>query len=307
MSQLGEKILHAAKRVAFYLLYPFYGYMDGRFKDLQARITSLNTRISQNQSTLDPIVEKMNSAWPAATIAQLKQPTADFMQWANSEKGFAAQAGLWFNPPVEVCYREGSVHANQIHERIVEIPFALASIRELPPDSLILDIGSAESTLSISLACTGYQVISMDIRPYPMKHPRITHVVADVDEWKGPQRPLDAIFCISTLEHLGLNCYGYGSTKPGLDRKAMSLFAQWLKPGGQLVLTVPYGRRAVTELERTYDAELIEHLLVDWEVRRRALYVRTAPTCWDVLDAEPEADFWTDDTRGVLAIEAVQR
>jgi cyclopropane fatty-acyl-phospholipid synthase-like methyltransferase len=176
----------------------------------------------------------------------------------------------------------------------------------LPQGSHVLDFGATENTLALSLASMGHHVDAVDLRPYPLEHPRLTKVICPVEEWEGSERPFDAIISLSTLEHVGLGHYG-DSRSPhlDLDQAILERFRGWLRPGGLLILTAPYGRWSVDELQRTYDAKHLDALLRCWEVLDRRYAVSPDPLRWFVIHDDPLADGTRDMvTRGVVMLKA---
>jgi hypothetical protein len=239
--------------------------------------------------------------------------TADLLNWSNGHNGPAAQAGVWFNPPVTVFHHDGTVRANDVNERIVEIPYVLGAVASLPAGSLVLDFGATESTVSLSLASLGLDVVAADLRPYPLTHPRIEPLVGPIESWSGPSRPLDAVVCLSALEHVGLGAYDEAPTVTpvhgaggDLDRTIAELFRGWLRDGGELVLTAPYGRWEVGETQRVYDAAHLDAVLAGWTVREKVVCVQTAHDRWERADGEPPASTWDDGTRGVVLVRAAK-
>ena len=235
--------------------------------------------------------------------------TADFLNWASGHTGPAAQAGMWFNPAVTVFHHDGTVRPGDVNERIVEIPWVMGLAASLEPGSLVLDFGATESTVSLSLASLGLDVIAADLRPYPLAHPRIRSLTGPIEQWEGPERPLDAVFCVSALEHVGLGAYDETPTVPDpahpeLDRQIVERFARWLRPGGEIAFTAPYGRWEVNELQRVYDAEHLDALFAGWDVTGRAICIQTANDRWERVDGEPDASTWDDGTRGVVLLRA---
>jgi hypothetical protein len=231
--------------------------------------------------------------------------TADFLNWAQGHAGPAAQAGMWFNPALGAFHHDGTVVAGEVNERIVELPFALGVAANLQPGDPVLDFGATESTLSLQLASLGLDVTAADLRPYPLTHPRLRTQVGPIEQWEGPARPLAAIFSISALEHVGLGAYDETPTEDGsLDRQIVERFASWLRPGGQFVLTAPYGRWSVDELQRVYDRAHLDELLAGWTILDRAVCVQTGPSVWERVDAEPDASTWDDGRRGVVLVRA---
>jgi hypothetical protein len=218
-------------------------------------------------------------------LEKLDGALAHLLNHAAGHRGLAAQADMWFNPPVVVELSEGSARVAAVNERIVEMPFAMAALGRLSPPARILDIGSAESTFPLSAASLGYRVAAVDLRPLPYLHPNLESWAGRFEDWEPPAEPFDAAFLISTIEHVGVGAYGevpYGSSEAGrgADRAMVERLRGLLVPGGLLVLTTPYGEGKIDELERTYDDEALGALLEGWEVLERRLVVRRDPTTW---------------------------
>lgn len=230
--------------------------------------------------------------------------TADFLNWSNGHQGPAAQAGVWFNPAVTVFHHDGTVRTNDVNERIVEVPFVLSAVAGLPAGSLVLDFGATESTVSLSLASLGLDVIAADLRPYPLTHPRLQSLVGPIEQWDGPPRPLDAVVCLSALEHVGLGAYDEAPTAGDLDRDIAERFKRWLRPGGVFAFTAPYGRWEVGETQRVYDAAHLDALLDGWTITERIVCVQRGHDRWERVDGEPPASAWDDGTRGVVLVRA---
>ncbi|MCE9616380.1 MAG: class I SAM-dependent methyltransferase [Lentisphaerae bacterium] len=238
---------------------------------------------------------------PAAAPTGASQRAALLQLLAHD--GPVAQAGLWFNPPVVLRSSARGFELDQVHERIVEIPFVFRCLAGVPAGGAVLDVGCAESTVAFSLAALGYRTTALDPRGYPLSHPNLQVVTANIARWPGPgDGTLDAIVCLSTLEHLGLKAYGVEGENPDLDRETMARFRTWLRPGGLLVLTVPYGRPAVTDFERTYGPEQLDELLATWTVTERVVLARTGSALWSP-HAEAAGD-WPEQLRGVALVAA---
>src|SRR4051812_1011736 len=103
----------------------------------------------------------------AGQLADLDQQAADLINFAASHRGFAAQAGLWLNPAVNVDHRAGEVRVGAINERVVEVPWAMRALGPVPLGGRVLDFGACESQVSLSLAAMGYRVTALDLHPYP--------------------------------------------------------------------------------------------------------------------------------------------
>jgi hypothetical protein len=236
-----------------------------------------------------------------APLEQLDGAVANLLNYAGGHRGFAAQAGLWFNPAVGIEFGEGSARLTTVNERIVENPFAFRALSRLTPPARILEIGSAESTFSLSAASLGYDVTALDLHPLPYKHPHLESIVGRFEEWDPGDTRFDAAFLISTIEHIGLGAYGETVGRPGADRAALTRVAELLNDDGILVLTTPYGLSRVDALERTYDDESLAALLKGWRVIERHTIQRREGRTWT---NEDPASPGQDDEPGVVMVVA---
>ncbi len=277
---------------------------------LERTASSANDAVEKLAAVLAGGIEDVVAATPRLSDSALRgfvggKPTdltpgaAQLLDYASGFDGFAAQAGLWFNPPVCVSYVEGDVRLGPVNERIVEIPFVLGALAALPAGSVIADVGAAESTLSLSLASLGYRVFAVDPRGYPLSHPNITSGAATLESWECEPATLDAVVCVSVVEHLGLNAYGEGAEDDAGDAAAMQRMHSLLKPNGLLVLTVPAGPWAIEANERTYDDDHLTRLLHGWRVESSVFVTRTDDGTWV---REPASVI--GDKRGVMLVTA---
>ena len=167
-----------------------------------------------------------------------------------------------------------------VNERIVEYPQILRWIR---PQGRVLDIGCVSSRLPIQLASLGYAVHGLDVRPYAFSHPNFTFHRADLFQWSPPE-PFDIILLISTIEHFGIG--GYGDLQMAdADLRAMTQILQWLRPGGQLLVSLPFGVASITPKHRIYDAERLGSLFAGLEWVEQAYFQRIAGA-WQPSSAE---------------------
>jgi hypothetical protein len=75
---------------------------------------------------------------PGGALEQLDAAHAEYLNWAGGPEGYAAQAGLWFNPPVPVHHVAGGVEPLLVNERIVEQPFVFGAVASLTVSSRFL-------------------------------------------------------------------------------------------------------------------------------------------------------------------------
>ena len=192
-------------------------------------------------------------------------------------------------------------------ERVVEIPFVL---QNLPPGAhaRILDFGCTESPLPIHLASLGYRVTGVDLRPYPYSHPGFRFVHGDFIHARFPDAEFDAVVAVSAIEHCGLG--QYGETESVHDDVAIVREIQRvLRPGGRLLLTVPFGQAGQTAWYRVYDKSRLNSLLASFAVQKIDYYVGENRRDWRPAD---EAEIARVDsvspgfTQGVACVVAVK-
>ncbi|MDP2653557.1 MAG: class I SAM-dependent methyltransferase [Candidatus Omnitrophota bacterium] len=171
--------------------------------------------------------------------------------------------------------REEFLKSVFVNERIVEIPFAIACLSALPKGSKILDLGCTESTFPLQAACLGYRVTGFDFRPYPYTHPSLEFVQGDIVNLPFPPASFDAVFCISTIEHIGIGFYADPLSGVDADHQAAGEAGKVLKTGGILVLTVPYGAGQANKHHRIYDQKTLAALLKDFRVQELRYFVNS--------------------------------
>jgi hypothetical protein len=148
-----------------------------------------------------------------------------------------------------------------ISERVIEIPWALM---QLPQSGIILDIGSCDATYlriiqqrSRILHCLDPRGCADEIPPDAVFHNQ-SIIGNDL-----PRAYYDAVLMISTLEHIGLPCYGQTPFPDG-DRLALADIWSLLKPNSPLITTVPVGQAKVASWYRQYSPDDLRRLFTGW-------------------------------------------
>lgn len=121
-------------------------------------------------------------------------------------------------------------------ERSVEIPWLLAQDVIRPA----LDVGCNESAYLRHYSDALTPLDGIDIR-YQQRGGLETFFCADIRTWEAPQK-YATVIALSTIEHIGMACYGMeaNDVEHG-DRRAVEGCMRALRPGGKLLMTVPFG------------------------------------------------------------------
>lgn len=294
------------KRIGRAVLWPLRRFFDPRFQGVSEAINQvvasnaesaaiLGRSIAEAHAELAPLLAQTHSLAERASgayferlatgsPADLDASIAHLLNYAESHRGFAAQRQLWFNPPLSIAYEPRGVRLVEVNERMAEVPHAYRALARLEPGARVLDVGATESTVALSLASLGYDVTAIDIRPYPLAHPRLRSVVGPIEGWTDDE-PFDGVLCLSTIEHIGLPAYG-GEHTPGADVAAMRRIHELTRPGGLLVLTTRFGVPAEDEFQRTYDRPALDMLLTGWEIDELSVVRREDATTWTSTDED---------------------
>ena len=157
-----------------------------------------------------------------------------------------------------------------LDERAIEIPLALATARLFEPGE-VLDAGSSlnlplvRSLVGRPRARMTHFTQAGDAEPIiPGDEQHFVRAFGDLRRLEFGDAAFDRIVCVSTLEHVGMNNDRYGGSNeqaPETVCDAVSELARVLAPGGELLITVPYGTAANHGWFRVLDAAALQQLV----------------------------------------------
>lgn len=149
-----------------------------------------------------------------------------------------------------------------VDERCIEYPWVLARLS--PRSTRVLDAGS---TLNHDLILQQPQVARKQLTILTLGPERvafwqrgISYVYGDLRDINMRDSWFDEVACISTLEHVGFDNSGFTGQsahheqRPDEFPQVMRELARVLRPGGTLLLTVPYGPARLHRNTRIFDA-----------------------------------------------------
>ncbi|HRI90184.1 class I SAM-dependent methyltransferase [Accumulibacter sp.] len=161
-------------------------------------------------------------------------------------------------------------YGRRLDERVVECPWAISKVQSGP--GLLLDAGSV---LNAPMFLGAPELSQQRIIIYSLEmdsvrlDPRLSYLHGDFRDPVLRDGIFDNIVCISTVEHIGM----WPIPKPPYDvtlkqpqpekdllayRGVMKTFHDLLKPGGRLLLTVPFGKAEDQDWLQVFGAEQIE-------------------------------------------------
>jgi hypothetical protein len=267
--------------------------IDEQARFLRAQVEEQTRSLAAVQTQVDDLHRRFTfDAGSPHSIEEINGHIARLLNYAGGHEGFAAQAHLWFNPPLLVGYEPQKVALRWVNERVVEVPWAFRALCRVEPDAAVLDVGATESSVCLSLATLGYDVTAIDPRPNPLSHERLRTVVGRIEDWDH-DATFDAVLCLSTIEHIGTDAYEQEATDRRVDLEAMKRIRDLTRPEGVLVLTTAVGRASINELGRVYDRAGLDELLEGWDIAEFTLVQRQDATTWTTID-EPIEDLEPD-------------
>jgi SAM-dependent methyltransferase len=180
--------------------------------------------------------------------------------------------------------------------RLYEYTFVIERLSHKPKGK-VLDVGctSRDNFLAPALAAIGWEVYGIDSRLFRLEYPGFHFVSGDITHTIFPDRFFDAVYAVSTFEHMGISGrYGIKTNIKDIDFKVMTEISRILKPGGSLFITVPYGYgRILKSWARIYDWERLKLLLDNWKTDTKKYFIRDSDGNGLLVigELESEADF----------------
>lgn len=151
-------------------------------------------------------------------------------------------------------------NGNDFTERVVEYPFfARWFLEHAERDSELLDVGCVLNHKSVSRLlskrCRAVWFCNVAPEPVAITHLPFYYLLSDMNTAFQDGRQFPLVTCLSTIEHIGFDNSQYGDktparySEPTLEPflEALKHIARLTKPGGQFLVSVPFGRREVIE------------------------------------------------------------
>lgn len=190
-------------------------------------------------------------------------------------------------PVVEEIVDRSSSDTHGVTPQQIQFWYASNRLSILNPEE-VYDVGSHRNWL-LGVGA-GRRLHTLDVRPSPLQLKNETFHLGRAEELPYPDRSIDCMTSLCSLEHFGLGSYG-DAFDPNGDRIALAEMKRVLKPGGHYIFTtlMTGGKTFVVfNTRRVYSLETIHSMLNDelecvdesyFSVRRRTLVERSDLIC----------------------------
>lgn len=179
-------------------------------------------------------------------------------------------------------------------ERVIEYPWVLARLDK--PEGSLLDAGSAlnHEYLLGHPALKNKKIVIYNLSPEKfIEHSNNSYIFGDLRHTILRDELFDEIVCISTLEHIGMNntmLYSkdvrFNELKLNDYLIVLKEFKRLLKPGGMLLITVPYGRYENHGWLQQFDFKMVDAVFDAFGPSCSiAAYYKYFPDGWQIVKA----------------------
>lgn len=201
------------------------------------------------------------------------------------------------NPKIVSLFRQSKTlpqkFGHRLDERCVEYPWVLSRIET--EGKRILDAGSALNYADILgsqvLANKKIDILTLAPEENCFWKKKVSYLYDDLRELPFKDDLYDQIVCISTIEHIGMNNTNYGAEKERFDNKsfliAASEFKRVLKPGGKILITLPFGKYTDGVWFQQFDKNILHTLISSFKpLTVRAHFYQYKGNGWQISTEE---------------------
>ncbi len=164
----------------------------------------------------------------------------------------------------------GERYGYRLDERVVEYPWVISKLKA--DDKTVFDAGSALNFPFVleSMIMNERKFVICTLSPEEeyFKSHRVSYLYNDLRSTMMKDASFDVVTCISTIEHVGLdNTRLYSGDTQYLEEKfddylkVIVEMKRLLKPGGKLLLTVPYGKYQNFGWLQQFNRQMVESVI----------------------------------------------
>lgn len=183
-----------------------------------------------------------------------------------------------------------------VDERIVEYPWIISCLPKKP--LRLLDAGSALNFSKIleHKVLSNKKITIVNLNPEPRCYwkKEISYLFDDIRNLPLKDNSFDVITCISTLEHIGMdNTAVYTKDKKYKENNSESYLGaiielkRLLKQGGELLVTVPFGKYQNFGFFQQFDSPMVRSIVATFGGNNYAVnYYRYTNNGWQISDTK---------------------
>lgn len=202
------------------------------------------------------------------------------------------------NPALLKSFRTGKAlpvgYGFRLDERVIEIPWVLARLGG--QQGRLMDAGSSlnHDYVLKSPALANFKTTIVTLAPERVAYWTlgVSYVFADLRRLDFRDASFEAVACISTIEHVGMDNSIYTGTTGRSDpvnpegfAGAVAELKRVLTPGGALYVTFPFGKYENHGFFQQFDADLVDRLIDGFgPARAEEAIFRYAPDGWELSD-----------------------
>lgn len=257
----------------------------------------------------------------AGLIKEVKKNFDYFRYQVSGKHPFAVGYEIAVSRAVDSAMTEGVFAAGVpmpvgygigLSERVIEYPWFFSRLPD--PPAKILDAGSTLNHDYVLKRLSNYDlsIATLAFENYSnANHP--SYVYCDLRETVFRSNLFDMVACLSTLEHVGMDNTMLYTTDQAKKEHDSSAYVEVLeeliritKPGGRILITVPFGKKRDMGWQQVFDSKMIEHAVsLPGIVQSTVDVYKYSMTGWQqsTVDAASDASYYNiHDKNDVQAI-----
>jgi SAM-dependent methyltransferase len=179
----------------------------------------------------------------------------------------------------------------QLDERVIEYPWVLSKVLRYREECRFLDAGSTMNHAFIMehplVKRHKWTLLTLAPERECFSNLGVSYVYDDLRGMPFKEECFDAVFCVSVIEHVGMDnaCYtadkSYQQNRPRDYISAIDEMKRVLKPNGWLFLTVPFGRHENHGWFQQFDSAMLSDLISQFRPRKgERVFYRSTPRGW---------------------------
>jgi SAM-dependent methyltransferase len=194
-----------------------------------------------------------------------------------------------------------------LDERVVEYPWVLSKLFSYKEKYRVLDAGSTLNHQFIMrhplVERQKWTILTLAPEPESFSHLGVSYVYDDLRAMPFRDECFDAVFCISVIEHIGMDNLNY--TRDDTYRqnnsqdyiRAVSEIKRVLRPDGWLFLTVPFGRYENHGWLQQFDSAMLLKLICQFQPsKHESTFFRSTASGWQMCTEDDCKDLTYKDS-----------